>query len=202
MSAKTKILTGATGLAALVGFAAPAAAQYYPGQGYGYPGTGYGYGNNNVVGAIIGQVLGYGQYPYGNYGYNTYANQSTVVDQCARAVEARLSGYNGTNGYYGYGNMPYGGQYGRYGNQYAYNQYGAGGARVQGITRVDRKSYGLKVYGVASSGYNGYEGYGRRGYGNYGYNAGADLSFNCEVRHDGRIRDININRRTASWRGY
>src|SRR5262245_10430299 len=101
MSVKTKILTGAAGLAALVGFAAPAAAQYYPGN----PGYGYGYGNNNVVGAIIGQVLGYGRYPYGNYGYsqngyNQYGsqygyNQNMVVDQCARAVEARLSGYNG-----------------------------------------------------------------------------------------------------------
>lgn len=202
MSVKTMILTGAAGLAALVGFAAPAAAQYYP--GYGYPGTNYGYGynNNNVVGAIVNSIMGYGRYPYGNYGYNTYANQSGAVDQCARAVEARLGGYNG---YYGYGNVPYGGQYGGYGNRYGgygYNQgYNAGG-RVQGITRVDRKSYGLKVYGVASSGYNGYEGYGRRGYGSYGYNAGADLSFNCEVRYDGRIRDIDINRRTAYWRGY
>ena len=62
MSVTTKLLTGAAGLAALVGFATPAAAQYYPGYGYG--------NNNNVVGAIIGQVLGYGQYPYGNYGYN------------------------------------------------------------------------------------------------------------------------------------
>jgi hypothetical protein len=111
-----------------------------------------------------------------------------AVDQCARAVEARL---NGGNGYYGYGNVPYGGGY----NGYGYNNGYAGG-RVQGITN------GLKVHGVASSGYRGYEGYGRRGYGNYGYNAGADLSFNCEVRYDGRIRDIDINRRSASWRGY
>lgn len=195
MSAKMKFLTGAAGLAALVGLASPAAAQY-PGYGYGY---GY---NNNPVGQIVGQILGYGRYPYGNYGYNQYGNQSVAIDQCARAVEGRLNGYNGYNGYYGYGNMPYGG-YGGYGNPYGgYNQgYGAGG-RIQGITRIDRKSYGLKVYGVASSGYRGYEGYGRRGYGSYGYNAGADLSWNCEVRHDGRIRDIDINRRTAYWRGY
>ena len=200
MSVTTKILAGAAGLAAIAGFATPAAAQYYPGYGYGN-----GYNNNNIVGAIINSVTGYGRYPYGNYGYNTYANQSMAVDQCARAVEARL---NGGNGYYGYGNVPYGGQYGGYGapyggqyGGYGYNQGYAGG-RVQGITRVDRKSYGLKVHGVASSGYRGYEGYGRRGYGNYGYNAGADLSFNCEVRNDGRIRDIDINRRTASWRGY
>ena len=157
------------------------------------------------VGQVIGQILGYGRYPYGNYGYNMYSNQSMAIDQCARAVEARLGGYRGYYGYgnppygnpYGYGNAPYGNPYGGYG----YNGYNVGG-RVQGITRVDRKSYGLKVRGVASAGYQGYDGYGRRGYGNYGYNAGADLSWSCEVRHDGRIRDIDINRRTAYWRGY
>ncbi|HXG81321.1 MAG TPA: hypothetical protein VNJ05_05930, partial [Sphingomicrobium sp.] len=84
---------------------------------------------------------------------------------------------------------------------YGYNQ-GYGGGQVLGITRVERRSYGLKVYGVASSGYRGYDGYGRYGYGNYGYGNGADLSFNCEVRYDGRIRDIDINRRSAYWRGY
>ena len=201
MSAKTKFLTGAAGLAALVGFAAPAAAQYYPTPNYGY-----GNNNNSVLGAIINSVTGYGRYPYGNSGYSQYGNQyggqygynqNMMVDQCARAVEARLNGNGNRNGYYGYGNMPYGNQYGGYG----YNNGYAGG-RVQGITRVERKSYGLKVNGVASSGYNGYDGYGRRGYGNYGYNAGADLSFKCEVRADGRIRDIDIDRRSANWRGY
>ena len=192
MKALTKILAGGIGLAALAS-AAPAAAQYYP-QPQPYPNYGYGqygYGNQNPVGQIIGQILGYGRYPYGNYGYNQYSNQGAAIDQCARAVDARLNGYQG---YYGYGNVPYQGQYG-YNNRYA-------GARVQGITRIDRKSYGLKVRGVASSGYQGYDGYGRRGYGNYGYNAGADLSWGCEVRYDGRIRDIDINRRTANWRGY
>jgi len=194
MLAKTKILAGAAGLAALVGMATPAAAQYYP----GYPGSGYGgyggYGNNNVLGQIVGQIFGYGRYPYGNYGYNQYGNQSRAIDQCARAVEARIGGYRG--GYYGYG-----GGYGGY-DRYGYNQGYSGGGRVQGITRVERKSYGLKVRGVASSGYRGYEGYGRGGYGSYGYGAGADLSWSCEVRYDGRIRDIDINRRSAYWRGY
>jgi len=227
MSAKMKILTGATGLAAAVGLATPASAQYYPQPGYGYPQqgypqqgypqSGYGYGNN-PVGQIVGQILGYGRYPYGNYGYNQYANQAQVVDQCARAVDARLNGYRG--GYYGYGNVPYGGGYGNpgyggpgyggnpygYGNQYGYNQgyggQGNGGGRVQGITRVERKSYGLKVWGVASSGYRGYNGYNQNGYGNYGYSAGADLKWDCEVNYDGRIRDIDVSRRTATWRGY
>ena len=211
MSAKIKFLTGAAGLAALAGVASPAAAQYYPQPGYGY--------NNNPVGQIVGQILGYGRYPYGNYGYNQYSNQSNVVDQCARAVQQRLSGgygaYYGNQGYGGYGggygNQGYGNQsYGYnqgYGNRgYGYNQgyggQGYGGGSVQGITRVERRSYGLKVYGVASSGFRGYQGYGQRNYGNYGYGAGADLSFNCEVNYDGRIRDINIKRRTANWRGY
>ena len=192
MKALTKILAGGIGLAALAS-AAPATAQYYPqpqpNYGYGQ----YGYGNQNPVGQIIGQILGYGRYPYGNYGYNQYSNQGAAIDQCARAVDARLNGYQG---YYGYGNVPYQGQYG-YGYNNRYN-----GARVQGITRIDRKSYGLKGRGVASSGYQGYDGYGRRDYGSYGYNAGADLSWSCEVRYDGRIRDIDISRRTANWRGY
>lgn len=198
MSATMKILTGAAGLVAMVGLTTPASAQYYPQPGYGY-----GYGNNNVVGSIVNGILGYGRYPYGNYGYNQRNNQALAVDQCARAVEARLNGYRG--GYYGYGNQGYGysGYNPGYGYGQGYNQgYGPSGGRVQGITRVERKSYGLKVWGVASSGFRGYEGYNRRGYGSYGYSNGADLSFNCEVRRDGRIRDIDINRRTAYWRGY
>ena len=205
MSAIMKILTGAAGLAAAVGFATPASAQYYPQpsypqqgypqQGYpqqGYPQQGYGYGNQNPVGQVLGQILGYGRYPYGNYGYNQYSNQSTAIDQCARAVQQRLSGgYGAYYGNQGYNNRGYG-----YGNQ------GYGGGSVQGITRVDRKNYGLKVFGVASSGYRGYQGYGNNRYGTYGYGAGADLSWNCEVRYDGRIRDIDIKRRTANWRGY
>jgi opacity protein-like surface antigen len=188
-----KILAGAAGIAAAAGLATPAAAQYYPAPNYGYnQGYNQGYNNNGgVLGAIVNQVLGYGRYPYGNYGYNQYSNQSTAVNQCARAVEARIGG--GSNGNWGYQG---------YNRGYGYNQGYNNGGRVLGITRVDRKSYGLKVYGVASSGYNGYSGYGRSGYGNYGYNAGADLSFNCEVRYDGRIRDIDVNRRTANWRGY
>ena len=207
MSAKMKILTGTAGLAALVGLASPASAQYYPQpypqQGYpqqGYPQQGYGYGQN-PVGQIVNNILGYGRYPYGNYGYNTYGGQAQVIDQCARTIESRLNGYRG--GYYGYGNVPYGGGYGnRYGYNQGYGGQGYGGGRVQGITRVERKNYGLKVYGVASSGYRGYEGYGRGSYGNYGYGAGADLSWNCEVRYDGRIQDIDIKRRSAYWRGY
>jgi len=120
MSAKMYLLAGAAGLAALVGVTSPAAAQY--------PGYGYGYGNTNTVGGVVGQILGYGRYPYGNYGYNQYGNQSTAIDQCARAVEARL---NGGNGYYGYGNVPYGGRYGGY-NDMAF-QNGANDGYEKGV---------------------------------------------------------------------
>ena len=118
MSALVKVLTGAAGLAAAVGFASPAAAQYYPGYGYN--------NNGGVVGAIINGVLGGGQYGYGG-------NDRFAVDQCSRAVSARLGG-----GYGGYG----------------YNSYGGG--RVLGITSVERRNNGLRVRGVASSGSRGY----------------------------------------------
>ncbi len=103
----------------------------------------------------------------------------TGIDRCARAVEQRLSG----NSYNWYGG---GRNYSRYRN------FG----RVEGITRVERKNYGLKVTGVASSGYGGYQGWNQRGYGNYGYSAGADLKFECKVYRNGQIRDIDIKRRT------
>jgi len=84
MTAITKLLAGGAAMAALAS-AAPAAAQYYPGYGYGNP-----YGSN-VVGQVLNNVLG------GGYGYG--ANSQAVVNQCANAVQARLGGY----GAYGYG---------------------------------------------------------------------------------------------------
>ena len=186
MSATVKFLTGAAGLVALVGLAAPAAAQGYP---YGYGGYNQGYGNNGgVVGAIVNSVLGYGRYPYGNYGYGQnsygYQGQSTAVSQCARAAEARLGG--GYGGYGGYG--------GGYGNNGYNNGYGGGGARVVGISRVDRKSYGYRVYGVATDQYgNNYRG----GYGQ------PTVRFDCKVEYNGRVRDVNVNRNMANYRyGY
>lgn len=183
MSAMTKILTGAAGLAAVAGFASPAAAQYYPQN------------NGGVLGAIIGAIGGgYGQYPYGNYGYGQ-TNDRYAVDQCARVVEARLNGNGYNNGYGGYGNYgTYGGGYGAYGNSY-------GGGRVTGITRVERRSGGgLKVYGVAQTnayaGYNNGYGYNQGyGYSNQGYGAGyPDIKFNCKVNTRGQITDVDIDR--------
>lgn len=194
MPAKFKMLTGVAGLTALVGLAAPAAAQGYP---YGYN-QGYGYSNNGgVLGAIVNQVLGYGRYPYGNYGYGLGGygrSQSVAVARCARAAEARLNGYGGYNsGYGGYYNG-----YGGYNNGYGYNGYGYNGygARVVGISRVDRKSYGYRVYGVATDRYG--QGYGYRG----GYGS-PTIRFNCKVEYNGRIRDVNINHNMAGYRyGY
>ena len=220
MSARMKILTGVAGLTALVGLAAPAAAQGYP-YGGGYN-QGYGYNNNGsgVLGAIVNQVLGYGRYPYGNYGYgqsgygqngygqNGYGqSQSVAVQQCARAAEARLSGYGGSNNGYGGYNNGYGGYnngyggynngYGGYDNGYGYNNGGYNnGARVVGISRVDRKSYGYRVYGVATDRFGNGSGY-RSGYGS------PSIRFDCKVEYNGRVRDVNVNRNMSGYRyGY
>jgi len=162
MRAITKILAGGAAIAA-VASAAPAAAQYYP--GYGYPG--YGYGSGNVIGQVLNDVLGNG---YGNYG----ANSQVAVNQCAAAVQQRLSGgYNG----YGY-------------NNYAYNN----GARVLGISRVEPRNNGeIMVRGVANSGR----------YAGYGYNGQSqvDLTWKCRVDYRGFIRDIDINRAQTNY-GY
>jgi len=169
---RTRILIGIMGVA-FIGAAAPALAQYYP------PNRG------GVVGAIINSYR-YGQYPYGNYGYDQYGNSQFGIDRCARAVEQRLGGN-------GYGNWGYNGR--------GYNRVRNSG-RVEGITRVERKSYGFKVSGVASSGWGGYQGYNQRSYGTYGYQAGADLSWTCKVYRSGQIRDIDVKRRAYNWRGY
>jgi hypothetical protein len=176
MKAFKFILAGGVAASALVG-AAPAAAQYYP--GYGYP------NNGNVVGQVINQVLGGGGYR-GGYGYNGYGygvNSQVVVDQCARAVEARIA-----RNYAPYGYNPYG-----------YNSYGAGG-RVLGVTSIEPRSSGaLRVRGVASSNPQR-AGYG--GYGGYGYaQPVADLSFSCTADSRGRIVDIDLDRRNPAY-GY
>lgn len=136
------ILTGAAGLAMIAGAAAPAAAQTSP---YG------GYNNNGGIGGVIQSILGGGR--YGAYGQG---NDRVAVDQCARAVEARVNGdyrSNRTGAYaQGWDNRRHG-----------YNQ--AAVARVVGITNVQRSSRGLKVFGVMDSGrFNSAYGYGNQGY--------------------------------------
>jgi hypothetical protein len=163
MKALMKIAGG--GVAAAVLFsAAPAAAQYYPGYGYG----------GNVVGQVVNQVLG-GGYGAGYGGYGGYGiNSQAVVGQCVNAVQARLNSSYGYGASYG-GYAPYGG----------YNGY-AGGARVLGISRVEQRSRGgLTVRGVANSGRSA-------GYG-YATN-NVDLTFKCSTDYRGFITDIDVDR--------
>lgn len=119
MTAFSKLLAFA-GVAGAMVIAAPAAAQYYPGYGYGY-GYGQPYGGS-VVGQVLNDVLG------GGYAYRP--NSQVIVNQCASAAQARLSGY-------GYG--------------------GYGGGRVLGISEVrPRGDGGMTVRGVATSGRDAY----------------------------------------------
>lgn len=190
MTAFKTILAGSVAAAALVS-AAPAAAQYYPQPGYG----------GGVVGQVINQVLGGGAYG-GGYGMNSQA----AIDRCAVAVAQRV---NRDFGYRQGAYSPYGG-YGGYGGYAgAYGNY-PGGARVLGITSVERRSSGgLRVRGVATAnanaGYGAYGSYGGYGgYGSYGgYNqpAPAELSFKCNVDYRGYITDIDVDRNAYAY-GY
>ena len=169
-----KLLTATAGIAAAVGMATPAAAQY-------------GYQQPNVIGQIINSVLGYGRYPYGNYGYgqSTYMTSQAGVSQCAAATEARLnnvalnSRYNQWNPY----NNPY--------RNYAVRGHG----RVLGIDRVELRANGrLRVTGVATSGRNYSNPF---GYGSYAYNRSygvPDLRFTCNADRWGRVANVNIRR--------
>jgi hypothetical protein len=193
MKAVMKILAGGVGFAALAS-AAPAAAQYYP--GYGYPNSG-----GNVIGQVLNQVLGGGN----QYGYGM--NSQAAVQRCAAAVEQRI------NQRYGARYNQYGGGYGGYGG---YNGYAQGGARVLGVTSVERRSgNGLRVRGVATAnamatGYSPYGGYGQGGYGGYGQGGyggyggyapqqSAELSFKCNIDYRGYVRDIDIDRNTYAY---
>lgn len=122
-----------------------------------YPNYGYGYGYPSG-GNVVGQVLN--NVLGGGYGYG--ANSQVAVNQCAAAVQARLGRYGGPSGY--------------------------AGGRVLGISRVEpRGDGGLRVRGVATTGYNGQP----------------DLTFSCKTDSRGFIRDINVDRayRTSNY-GY
>src|SRR5688572_1680500 len=83
------------------------------------------------------------QYPYGNYGYGQpgYQSQQVAVDQCARAVEARLNNYAMNDNYNRWN--PYNNPYRGWARQ--------GQARVLGIEEVRlRKSDRIRVRGVAT----------------------------------------------------
>src|SRR5687768_5989609 len=185
MKAVMKILAGGVGFAALAS-AAPAAAQYYPG---------YGYGQQNVLGQVLKQVLGGG---YGGYGINP----QVAVQRCAAAVEQRI------NQRYRTAYNPYGGGYSGYGGYGGYNAYAQGGGRVLGVTSVERRSNNrLRVRGVATAnamatGYSPYGGYGQGGYGGYGGYAPqqtGELSFKCNIDQRGYITDIDLDRNNYAY---
>jgi hypothetical protein len=187
------LMSYAAAAAAIGGVAAPAAAQYapypqtYPHQAYpqqtypqqpypqqAYPGYGQqGYGYNqgypqNSVGQIIDQMLG--------NRYNVTDRQA--ISQCASAALAQAAAQYG-NGY----NRGYGQGYN------GYNGYNSGGAmRVTAITDVQRRSNGLRVSGMMSSGggYNNQYGYQNRGYGR------SDVSFRCNVDYRGAVTNVRI----------
>lgn len=199
MTAFKMVLAGGVAAAALVG-SAPAAAQYYPNYGYNNGG--------GVVGQVIQQVLGQGQYGYGQ-GYG--GNSQYAVAQCSRAVEYRV------NRDYAYR----GGGY-RYGG---YSGYPQGNARVLGVTSIEPRSNGrLRVRGVATAnayagGYgNPYGGYGGQ-YGGYGGQYGGayagqyggqygyaqqrgELTFKCDIDYRGYINDIDVDRINYGYRRY
>jgi hypothetical protein len=188
-----KFLAGAAALGSL---GAPAAAQYYPQPAYPqqypqyppqypqqtYPSYGFGQGTTgNPVTDIIDSLLG--------NRYNVTDRQA--VRQCARAAMAQAQSQYGS-GYGAYGQ--------RYGQQYGqgYNRYQA--MRVTAITDVQRRSNGLRVSGLLSSGGAYNNGYGGQyGYQNQSYAAG-DLSFRCNVDYRGAVTGIRI-RPASGYRG-
>lgn len=199
MTAFKMMLAGGVAIAALAG-ATPAAAQYYPGYGSG--------GGAGIIGQVINSVIGGGSGYGSGYGYNNgYAQNNPfarygsagqyAINQCMGAVQQRLNAGYGGNGYsqgYGY-------------NGYQQQQYG--GARVLGVSDIERRSNGgLSVRGVANSGrnaaygYNGGYGGGYGGsYGGYNSQGQVDLTFKCKTDASGYIVDIDIDQATSAY-GY
>lgn len=136
--------------------------EYPQGQ---YPYSDQGYGNQNVMGAIIDQLIG--------NRYNVSDRQA--IHQCAYAAVQRAQGYN------------YGGGYGYPG----YHNY----LRVTSITDVERRSNGVRVHGMLGNGrYNNTQPYDPRygpNGGGYGY-GGGEFSFRCDVDYRGYVRNVRV----------
>jgi hypothetical protein len=121
----------------------------------------------------------YGQ-PYGNaWGYHANAS-NMAAQQCAAAVQNRLSTRSGT---------------GIFGSLFGINNNS--NARVLSVTQVTPRAQTVRVRGVASSGRLAYNPYGAGAYGMLGsnYAHAADLSFRCTVDYRGIVRDVDISRR-------
>ena len=153
MTKFTKIFAGAASVAALA-TAAPAAAQYY------------------------GYAPSYAQ-PYGYaYGYNANMN-NMAAQQCAAAVQNRLSMRTGTTGILG-----------------AILGARTSTGRVLQVTQVNPNRRSVTVRGLATSGRAyAYSPYGYGAYGATGYSYQPDLSFRCSVDYRGYVRDVDVYRR-------
>jgi hypothetical protein len=170
MTAITKLLAGSAAIAAIAS-AAPAAAQYYPGYGYGSP-----YGGN-VVGQVLNSVMG-GGYGYGN-------NSQMLVNQCSAAVQARLGG-----GGYGYG----------YGNGYGYGggrvlgvtrvepRESGRGMRVWGVASSGAYGGGPDLTWSCRTDYRGYVVDVDLKRGSYGYGYGNNVPYNYDYSQYGYRR--------------
>jgi hypothetical protein len=188
MTIRTQYLAAAAAIAAL---AVPAAAQNpypygyqqqypapqpysgQPGYGYnqGYPGYNQGYAQDPVS-QIVNSLLG--------NRYNVSDRQA--VSRCASAAMAQAQAQYGNRYNQGYGNTGYDRGYNR-------------AMRVTSITDVQRRSNGLRVSGLMSSGYSGRYGnqYGDR---DRGY-AQADVSFRCNIDYRGQVTNVRIGRNNA-----
>lgn len=187
------LAAGAAGLAAVA--AVPAMAQvpyqspyaypqqtyppgYYPQQGYPQGQYAYPQQGQNVVGQMIGQLLG-----------NRYqANDRYAVERCATAAMAQANTQYRPRNRQGYGNQGY---------------YPAQ-MRVTAITEVRRRNNGVRVSGMLDSMNGVYPPHGNAyGYQGQRYAGQADLTFRCDVNYRGAVSNVRINRnRAAYYRGY
>ncbi len=126
----------------------------------------------------------YPGYNYG-YGYNSYYNTANVTqyaaNRCTAEVNARLYNRN-SNGIAALIGSLVGART-------------ATSARVVSITQVNPRRSNIRVRGLASSGRYAYNPYGVGYYGAVGAGYVPDLQFSCTVDYNGRIRDVDINRR-------
>ncbi|HEX5258406.1 MAG TPA: hypothetical protein VFW35_06460 [Sphingomicrobium sp.] len=126
--------------------------------------------------------------PYGYNSYNNYGaygvNAGAAAQQCTAAVQNRLANRTSLGSILGsLVGIPA-------------RTYG----RVLSVTNETPTRNGMRIRGLASSGryaYNSYGPYGVGAYGalGYGANAGADLSWRCDVDYRGFVRNVDINRR-------
>ena len=145
MSLKMKILAGAAGLAAVVCFAIPAAAHYYPKPGYGYA---------NNQGGVLGPIL------------NGVCRRTASIPTATMDTVSMSTSAAGSTSVRAPRKLTYRWRlwrlrrwrrlrWRRLWQPLLWRRPGSG------HHPVERKSYGLKVFGVASLGYGAYDGYNR-----------------------------------------